>query len=189
MDNNSDWHWEGSVEGFLDVVLWALVYERLGRERPEGWTKIICSSDMTLEKAEEYGITPDTIVGEMERICKGYQDKKKAEEEKKEKQKTMDRIYRVNPFCPYCGEEHCYFNIKLTDEEQKILDDYYENVKGDSSGLAVLLNALDNPPLVVKREFKCGCGKSFEKNVAVFREDELGYSSPDYIGPLGTSPV
>ena len=35
--------------------------------------------------------------------------------------------YRVNPFCPHCGEEHCYWTVMLSDEEQEMLDNYYKS--------------------------------------------------------------
>lgn len=34
----------------------------------------------------------------------------------------MQRLYKINPTCPGCGEEHLYWQVGLTDEEQAILD-------------------------------------------------------------------
>lgn len=34
----------------------------------------------------------------------------------------MGRLYNVTPPCPYCGEEHICWTIRLTDREQEILD-------------------------------------------------------------------
>lgn len=34
----------------------------------------------------------------------------------------MGRLYNVTPPCPYCGEEHVCWTIRLTDREQEILD-------------------------------------------------------------------
>ena len=34
----------------------------------------------------------------------------------------MGRLYKINPTCPYCGKEHEYWTIHLTDEEQQVLD-------------------------------------------------------------------
>ena len=33
----------------------------------------------------------------------------------------MGRLYKINPTCPYCGEEHEYWTIRLTDEGQHTL--------------------------------------------------------------------
>ena len=45
----------------------------------------------------------------------------------------MHRLYKINPTCPDCGEEHLYWQIELTDEEQAILDKHTEDHKGESS--------------------------------------------------------
>lgn len=79
------------------------------------------------------------------------------------------RIYTVNPFCPICGEEHCYYDVKLTETEESTLRDYYRD-KSDLTDLALRIEEMANPPLVIRRKFKCGaCHKEFEKNVVVFR--------------------
>ena len=41
----------------------------------------------------------------------------------------MDRLNRINKKCPVCKEEHQYWTIKLTNEEQALLDKYTENTK------------------------------------------------------------
>ena len=43
----------------------------------------------------------------------------------------MGRLYNVTPPCPYCGEEHICWTIRLTDREQEILaiDDQIRNIK------------------------------------------------------------
>ena len=41
----------------------------------------------------------------------------------------MDRLYRINKKCPVSKEEHQYWTIKLTNEEQALLDKYTENTK------------------------------------------------------------
>lgn len=98
------------------------------------------------------------------------------------------RLYRVNPFCPYCHEEHCSYTISLSNEEQEQLDNYYNNHKSDFehfTDLAILIYGLGEKPLVVKRKFKCICGKEFEKNVVVVRENEIGFDSPEFVEGYG----
>ena len=93
--------------------------------------------------------------------------------------------YMVNPTCPECGEEHAYWNIKISAAEQKIVDDYYEANK-DKNALALLF---ENPPLIVNRKFKCPlCSTIFRADVPIIREMQKGYSSPDFI-PVGVEPV
>lgn len=42
--------------------------------------------------------------------------------EKVKETPVMGRLYKINPTCPYCGKEHEYWTIHLTDEEQQVLD-------------------------------------------------------------------
>ncbi len=90
--------------------------------------------------------------------------------------------YRVNPTCPFCKEEHECWDITLSDEEQKLLDSYYESTKGrraQYSGLANMLKDIEEKPLIVTRTLRCGiCHNSFTANVAVFKEDTLSKFSP-----------
>jgi hypothetical protein len=93
--------------------------------------------------------------------------------------------YRVNPFCPNCKEEHNYYDITISKEEQKILDEYYYNNRHKSS-LALLL---EDSPLVVERTFRCPvCSTVFSKKVEIIREQNLEYHDPDYI-PMGRTMV
>lgn len=52
--------------------------------------------------------------------------KKKLEELEETEKLSEQKIYRVNPFCPHCREEHVWFNIIISDEEQKKMDLYYK---------------------------------------------------------------
>ncbi|MBR6756822.1 MAG: hypothetical protein IKM15_07750 [Peptococcaceae bacterium] len=93
--------------------------------------------------------------------------------------------YRVNPFCPKCKEEHLYFTIYISEKEQEILDDYYE-VNKDRPHWELLIAPA---PLVIEREFECPlCGTKFKKCVGIMRENQVGYSAPDFI-PMGVVPV
>ena len=81
----------------------------------------------------------------------------------------MGRMYRLNPMCPYCFEEHFYWDVRLTDEEQAILDRHTEEQKDESD----LVSLLSPPGLVIERKFYCGdCEKTFRARVAVRKEDE-----------------
>lgn len=88
------------------------------------------------------------------------------------------RIYRVNPFCPSCMEEHAYYDVEISEEEQKIVDDYYEQHKNETT-LRLLLSPA---PLYVEREFQCPCCKKiFTKMVGIVRECRIEYLNPDTI--------
>ena len=63
-----EWSWDGTIWEFVDVIKWSLVFRRLGREKPEGWTDIVNVPDLVKKKAAEYGMNEWTISKEMVRI-------------------------------------------------------------------------------------------------------------------------
>ena len=65
---NKEWSWDGTVWGFIEVIQWALVFKRLGREQPEAWTDIVTNPDLVQQKAAEYGMNNWAISKEMVRI-------------------------------------------------------------------------------------------------------------------------
>lgn len=76
------------------------------------------------------------------------------------------RTYRVNPFCPNCGEEHMRFEVTISEEEQNVVDSFYEQHKNESP----IVLALSPCPLYVEREFRCTCcGTVFTKKVGICR--------------------
>ena len=90
----------------------------------------------------------------------------------------MDRLYRINKKCPVCEEEHQYWTIKLTNEEQALLDKYTEKYKNESS----LMSLLSYPGIDIIRTLKCGiCHAEFEAHISVRKENEIGYNSSDSV--------
>ena len=67
MSNAEEWRWDGSLWGFIEIVQWAVLFHRLGTEKPVGWSEIMTSPDMVRTKAEEYGLTYRAIAKEMVR--------------------------------------------------------------------------------------------------------------------------
>ena len=45
----------------------------------------------------------------------------------------MGRLYKINPPCPKCHEEHNWWHIQLTDDEQAKMDAYVAASEGKSS--------------------------------------------------------
>ena len=41
--------------------------------------------------------------------------------------------YRYNPACPNCKEEHIYYIVLISEEDQKFMDDYYKAHQEESS--------------------------------------------------------
>ena len=71
----------------------------------------------------------------------------------------MGRLYKINQPCPKCHEEHNWWHIQPTDEEQAKMDAYVAASEGKSS-LELLLG---EPGIVVTRKLKCCCcGHVFE---------------------------
>lgn len=88
----------------------------------------------------------------------------------------MGRLYKVNPPCPYCDEEHIYWTIRLSDDEQAILDAHTQQHRGES----YLISLLSPPGLVINRTLKCCCcQKEFTANLAIRKEDEITYNRED----------
>ena len=97
----------------------------------------------------------------------------------------QQRIYRVNVFCPNCKEEHIYYDLLISEEEQRVLNNYYMTHQGESS-LALLLKGA---PLIIERGFKCPiCEAEFHQNVGSYKDDRLGFKSDDCI-QLGQSSI
>lgn len=76
----------------------------------------------------------------------------------------MQRLYKINPTCPGCGEEHLYWQVGLTDEEQAILDTHTEEHKGESS----IVSLMSPPGLIITRRLKCGCAEQNLKHDVQF---------------------
>ena len=98
----------------------------------------------------------------------------------------MGRVYKINPPCPQCHEEHIWWRIQLTDEEQAKMDEYTAANAGKSS-IELLLR---EPGIVVSRKLKCcNCGKVFEAKAGLWKSDEVGYRDQDYVAAVGEIPV
>ena len=101
------------------------------------------------------------------------------------------RQYKVNPSCPFCGEEHCYWRVTLSEEEQGALDAYYASRQRDVTPTSVsdMIDDIEARPLEITRQFTCGaCHQEFEATVPVYREDEVGYRHPGRV-LLGEVPL
>lgn len=138
-------------------------------------TKMILSGKSDEEIMESVELTRE----ELEKL------KKKLEELEETEKLSEQKIYRVNPFCPHCGEEHVWFNIIISDEEQKKMDLYYKENENKSE-FALLLAP---PPLFVETEFRCPCcGEVFVAKVGIYRENALDYRS-EKIVPMGRTTI
>ncbi len=90
----------------------------------------------------------------------------------------MGRLYKINPPCPKCHEEHNWWHIQLTDEEQAKMDAYVAASEGKSS-LELLLG---EPGIVVTRKLKCCCcGHVFEAEAGLRKFDEVGYRDRGFL--------
>lgn len=83
-----------------------------------------------------------------------------------------DLTYRVNPACPACGEEHLYFEIQISEDEQSQVEAFYEANK-DCTSICMTLEG--KKPMSVTRKFKCPCCNAvFEATVPIVREGYRG---------------
>lgn len=67
-------------------------------------------------------------------------------------------LYQINPMCLMCKEEHMRWIIRLTDEEQPILDYHTEEHTYERELYALF----SEPPIVITRCF-CGYNKEQEQ--------------------------
>lgn len=86
----------------------------------------------------------------------------------------MGRLYKINPPCPKCHEEHNWWHIQLTDEEQAKMDAYVAASEGKSS-LELLLGepelllheSLSVVAAVTYLKRKPGCGNSTKSDTGI----------------------
>lgn len=82
----------------------------------------------------------------------------------------MEKIFRVNAHCPYCGEEHLYTDIPLTDEEERIYDMFY----AAHPNRTVFDDAWGETPLTVTRKIHCSvCDGIFSQQFRITRSIEI----------------
>ncbi len=99
---------------------------------------------------------------------------------------TMGRLYKINPPCPKCHEEHNWWHIQLTDEEQAKMDEYVA-ASAEKSSMELLLG---EPGIVITRKLKCCCcGHVFIVEAGLRKFDEVGYRDQDFIAAVGEIPV
>lgn len=65
--DRDEWRWKGGLWDFIEIVQWALVFQRLGQERPDSLSDIITSPRRVQATADEYGMTYRAIAREMVR--------------------------------------------------------------------------------------------------------------------------
>lgn len=83
------------------------------------------------------------------------------------------RLFRVNPSCPHCGEEHAYFDIKFSSEELKVLDAFYDQNQ-EQSNMALFFKK-DAPLTVIQNFVYPKCGQSFEGTVNIHQMNKVDY--------------
>lgn len=65
--DQKEWRWEGGLWSFIEIVQWAFVFHRLGKENPPDWNDIMTSPERVRAQAEKYGMTWKAIAREMVR--------------------------------------------------------------------------------------------------------------------------
>lgn len=97
----------------------------------------------------------------------------------------MGNLYRVNPTCPFCGEEHMYWVIKLSDEDEAQIKKFEEKHKGEN----FLKKIFSGPAVIVQKKFEYGmCKREFYARCGVMAMDALDYHDPNCV-KIGEYPV
>ena len=66
--DNQEWRWDGGIWPFIEIVQWAFVFHKLGKEGQPGFMDIMSNPEKVRNKADEYGMTLRAIINEMLRI-------------------------------------------------------------------------------------------------------------------------
>ena len=79
----------------------------------------------------------------------------------------MGRLYKINPPCPKCHEEHNWWHIQLTDDEQAKMDAYVAASEGKSSLELLLGEPGSVVAAVTYLKWKPGCGNSTKSDTGI----------------------
>ncbi len=71
-EDSPKWTWKDDPKELIDLIMWVLVYERVGKEGKEGWTEIIKSPELVKENAKQFGMTRKAIAEEIVRCGNAY---------------------------------------------------------------------------------------------------------------------
>ena len=130
---------------------------------------------MTLGLSEEF--YSDYIQG----LNRKYNTNIKNENE----EELSHHIYKMNPPCPNCEEEHMWWHRRIPLWAEEKLEEYYRQNK-DKSHLELLF---EPAPVFVPQFFICSCcGKEFSYNMGIRIEDRLDWQSKGSL-PLGVYPL
>ena len=96
-------------------------------------------------------------------------------------EKMSKHVYKMNPACPHCGEEHIWWRRRIPLEYEEKLDAWYAEHPDVSDFESFLMEA----PVFVPQSFRCIiCGKEFAYHMGIRREDRTDWHSKDFV-PMG----
>ena len=102
-----------------------------------------------------------------------------------EEEELSKHIYKMNPPCPNCEEEHMWWHRRIPLWAEEKLEEYDRQNK-DKSHLELLF---EPAPVFVPQFFICSCcGKEFSYNMGIRIENRLDWQSKGSL-PLGVYPL
>lgn len=83
---------------------------------------------------------------------------------KMSEEKMSNHVYKMNPACPHCGEEHIWWRRRIPLEYEEKLDAWYAEHPDVSDFEMFLMEA----PVFVPQSFRCIiCGKEFAYHMGI----------------------
>lgn len=89
--DNQEWRWEGGIWSFIEIVQWALVFHKLGKEGKSDFAETMSSPEKVMQKADEYGMSMRAITKEMLRIGEDAESMFWAIDETKHREKELEQ--------------------------------------------------------------------------------------------------
>ncbi len=94
-------------------------------------------------------------------------------------------IYKMNPPCPHCHEEHMWWHRRIPLWAEQKIDQWFE----ENKHLSTFKRMFSPAPVFVLQHFKCSCcGKEFSYKMGIHIEDRTDWVDDDCI-PMGVVPV
>ena len=94
-----------------------------------------------------------------------------------EEEELSKHIYKMNPPCPNCNEEHMWWRRRIPLSAEKKLEEWYAQNPNAS--------IFSPAPVFVPQHFTCCCcGKEFSYNMGIHIEDRVDWRSPNCV-PIG----
>lgn len=96
-------------------------------------------------------------------------------------EKMSKHVYKMNPPCPHCGEEHIWWRRRIPLKYEEKMYAWY----AEHPTVSDFETLLQKAPVFVPQSFTCPCcGKDFAYDMGLRRMDRTDWYSKDFL-PVG----